>query len=376
MPRNLVICCDGTNNEFGSQNTNVVRLIQCLNRDPARQMIYYDPGVGTLPEPGWMTWIGKKLSRCWSLAFGAGLTKNVEEAYAYLMDVWEPGDRVFLFGYSRGAYSVRVLSGMLHLLGLLAKDNDNLVPYAMRLFKGIRKTKPEDRKNKYWKVCDEFRETFGRDAGDPKGHFPVHFLGVWDTVSSVGWVWEPKSFPFTQSNPSVKAIRHAVSIDERRAFFRQNLFSQAKGQDLKEHWFAGVHGDIGGGYPAEDGGLWRCAFEWMLGEAEAAGLEIDGRRQAKVLAGTSNQPWVERQHESLTLRWWPAEVFPKTQGAGKGWFRCNRGRSRFIKDGCLIDRTALLRVRAGGYEPPNLTRRFLDETRELPEVPEALPFER
>lgn len=175
MSRKLVICCDGTNNEFGSQNTNVVRLIQCLDRDPSRQMFYYDPGVGTMPEPGWWSSIGEKLSRAWSLAFGTGLTKNVEEAYAYLMDVWEPGDQVFLFGFSRGAYSVRVLAGMLHLLGLLEKDNDNLVPYAMRLFKGIRNTKPEDQKNKYWKVCDAFRETVRTRHGRSRWTFPRSF---------------------------------------------------------------------------------------------------------------------------------------------------------------------------------------------------------
>jgi len=107
MPKNLVICCDGTNNQFGSNNTNVVRLVQAVERDAVSQHVYYDPGVGTLPEPGWITWVGKAISDIGGLAFGMGLTWKVQEAYCYLMDNWEPGDAVYLFGFSRGAYTAR-----------------------------------------------------------------------------------------------------------------------------------------------------------------------------------------------------------------------------------------------------------------------------
>ena len=124
MSRNLIICCDGTNNQFGAQNTNVVRMIQILERDPQKQRLYYDPGVGTLPEPGVLTWLGKKLSEWWGLAFGTGLTRNVEEAYCYLMDMWEPGDRVFLFGFSRGAFTARTLVGLIDSQGLVPAEID------------------------------------------------------------------------------------------------------------------------------------------------------------------------------------------------------------------------------------------------------------
>ena len=112
--------------------------------------------------------------------------------------------------------------------------------------------------SKWKQLCDDFRHTFAREVkpGDEERRFQVHFLGVWDTVSSVGWVWDPKHFPFTAYNPSVKHIRHAVAIDERRAFFRQNLFRPAPGQDVLELWFPGVHSDIGGGGPPEGGRLW------------------------------------------------------------------------------------------------------------------------
>src|SRR4051794_20775773 len=116
--KNLILCCDGTGNQFGLENTNVVRLVQSLDRDPTRQSLYYDPGLGTLPEPSAFTQVQKWVSEVFGLAIGSGLSWKVGEAYTYLMESWEPGDRVFLFGFSRGAYTVRVLAGLLYTLGL------------------------------------------------------------------------------------------------------------------------------------------------------------------------------------------------------------------------------------------------------------------
>ena len=409
MARNLVICCDGTNNQFGRENTNVVRLVQALARNPTRQRLYYDPGVGTLPEPGAWGWLAGKVSEVAGLAFGAGLTWKVQQAYTYLMNTWEPGDRVFLFGFSRGAYAVRVLAGLLHALGLLPRGNENLLPYAFRLFKAVRRehhrrqASPEGRPhdesdapgvaavpaNSPWeRLCDEFRWTFARPVheGDDARRFPVHFLGLWDTVSSVGWVWDPARFAYSTHNPSIATIRHAVSLDERRAFFRQNLMRPAAAnpdQDLLEVWFPGVHADVGGGYPATEGGLWRTPFEWLLAEAQRAGLLIDPARLATVLgAGTALlEPWLERQHESLTARWWPAEFFPKLSRQGSVSLpRLNLGRARQVPAGALLDRSVLRRLRATGrmgYSPLNLPGSFCSRVRALTdaELPPQTRFE-
>ncbi len=160
-----------------------------------------------------------------------------------------------------------------------------------------------------------FRSTFARAVSqvDDQRRLPVHFLGVWDTVSSVGWVWDPATFPYTASNPSIKIVRHAASIDERRWFFRQNLMQPAKDQDFREEWFPGVHSDVGGGYPEKDGGLWRVPFGWILDAAQTAGLLVDQARLQRVLQATpaSPSPWNDTKHESLTSLWWPAEFFPK-----------------------------------------------------------------
>jgi len=134
LGKNIVICCDGTGNEFGDSNSNVVKLYGALIVDGRQQVGYYHPGVGTMGAPT----ARNKISKLWSigtgLAFGAGLLDNVSDAYRYLMDCYEDGDRVFLFGFSRGAYTARALAGVLHMFGLLCPGNHALIPYIIRLY--------------------------------------------------------------------------------------------------------------------------------------------------------------------------------------------------------------------------------------------------
>src|SRR5437870_1757653 len=209
MAKNIVICCDGTGNQFGEQNSNVVKLYQTLVSN-ASQIPYYHPGVGTMGTRNALTSIGKWWTRKIGLAFGYGISENIADAYQFLMREFEPGDSVYVFGFSRGAYTARALCGMLHIVGLLTEGNEALIPYAIRMIK---------RKGIDFKVAGEFKKTFSRDCRP-------HFVGVWDTVSSVGWVYNAVHFPFTRAtkNPDFHIVRHAVSIDERRAFFRQNSF--------------------------------------------------------------------------------------------------------------------------------------------------------
>ena len=386
--RNLIVCCDGTDNEFGPINTNVVRLAQVLDRDPSKQHLYYDPGVGTMPEPGAIGFVHKWASRIAGLAFGAGLEWKVQESYSYLMDHWQRGDRVFIFGFSRGAYTARVLAAMLHAIGLLPEGSTNMVPYALKLFKGARDERAAGDGHDYDDLCNQFRWTFARPTKphDQDRRFPVHFVGVWDTVSSVGWVWDPEKFRYTARNPGISTIRHAVSIDERRWFFRQNLFKQADpAQDLREIWFPGVHCDVGGGYPPTLDGqpaeLWRIPFSWMLEEATAAGLLINPDRLATVLdpQPVEPRPWTDRKHESLEGAWLAAEYFPKQVWNSKlqkrVWAIGNCG-YRTIPSGALIHRSALLRIRDAAlkYAPPNMAPDFLQQVRHLPEVPDATPY--
>ena len=390
--RNLVVCCDGTNNQFGKENTNVIRLVQILDRDHAKQRLYYQPGIGTFPEPDALTKWWTEFYDVLGLAFGLGVIRNIQDAYRFLMEIWELGDRIFLFGFSRGAYTVRVLAGMLHAVGLLGHGSNEMIPYAMRMFKQLDQPSDGGDKIEEWKtLCTNFRWTFARPMfdGDNDRHCRVHFIGAWDTVSSVGWFTNPAKFPFTATNPSVDVIRHAVSIDERRAFFRQNLFHRASPeQDLKEIWFPGSHCDVGGGYPSVFSSspeikseLWRLSFNWMVDEAQQEGLLIDPDRRV-IVVKTESPPrniWADPIHDSLT-EWWPlAEHWPK-----KTWnsqtktyeYKAGNSTSRSVPEGALIDQSALERIRDNSlnYAPPNLSEAFRRNVASLQNVPRDVPY--
>jgi uncharacterized protein (DUF2235 family) len=327
------------------------------------------------------------------------LSWKVQEAYTWLMDSWQRDDQVFLFGFSRGAYSARVLAGLLHALGLLPFGAHNMVPYAMKLFAAIRSANDprpggasaDSGVAKYWALCDQFRWTFARPThdNDDQRRFPTHFLGVWDTVSSVGWVYDPTKFQFTARNPSIQIARHAMSIDERRAFFQPNRLGTVPGQDSQQRWFPGVHCDVGGGYeplfsnpPPVYSRLFQRPFQWMIDEARLKGLLIDDDRLQKVLAAfpASQTGWLDPQHESLTRAWWLLEWFPKLRYSSKtrrSFPYLNRGQHRELEKGELIDEWALRRIHDSNYAPPNLSPHFRQSVRALAdhEIPNVMPYE-
>lgn len=328
MAKNLVVCCDGTGNQFGESNSNVVKLYRTLVRD-STQIAYYHPGVGTMGSRNALSALGKWWTRVIGLAFGYGISDNVADAYQFLMRNYHPDDKLFVFGFSRGAYTARALCGMLHVIGLMTEGNEGLIPYAIRLIKA---------KHIDFDVAFDFKRTFSRPC-------KPHFVGVWDTVSSVGWVYNAVTFPYTRAtkNPDLHIVRHAVSIDERRAFFPSNSFGKPFNdkQDVKEVWFAGVHSDVGGSYPEDESQLSKIALKWMLEEAELAQLKIDSHRKAQILgpnkAYVAPDATTKNQHESLRGFWWHlAELWPKfisVEVEPDVWekrVRVNRGRSRPI----------------------------------------------
>lgn len=134
MPKNIVICCDETGEEFGDRNSNVIKLYCTLPQDQF-QIAYYHPGLGTMGAPGALSKLAQWWTKMLGLAFGYGLAANIGDAYAYLMENYENGDRVYLFGFSRGAYTVRALAAMLHMYGLLRPGNEGLVRYIARMFR-------------------------------------------------------------------------------------------------------------------------------------------------------------------------------------------------------------------------------------------------
>src|SRR6201998_571374 len=135
MAKNIVICCDGTGNEFGRRSSNVIKLYKTLICDRG-QIAYYHPGVGTMGARNALTPVGQWWTQILGLAFGYGISDNVADAYQFLMRMFEPDDHIYVFGFSRGAYTARALCGMLHTVGLLTQGNESLIPYAIRMIKG------------------------------------------------------------------------------------------------------------------------------------------------------------------------------------------------------------------------------------------------
>lgn len=256
MSKNIVICYDGTGAEYEENNTNVVKTFEVIIRDED-QVAFYDPGVGTHSVLG-RTTVGKKVGILRGKAFGVGLQQNIEDGYEYLMNRFRPKDKVFLFGFSRGAYTVRALAGMIYRFGILQKGSKNLIPYVSKMYN-----------RKEFTVCDGFKDTFSHPC-EP------HFIGVWDTVSSLGYIHRSgKYYDPTINSDKVNAYQ-AISIDEKRKKFPVVLWDKtpAEGQIIEQVWFAGVHSDVGGWY--KERGLSDIAFAWMMDKAFACGLKLKG----------------------------------------------------------------------------------------------------
>jgi uncharacterized protein (DUF2235 family) len=367
MPRNIVVCCDGTGNEYGSANSNVVKLYWTLSAQE-RQIAYYHPGVGTMGARNALTTVGKWWTQVRGLAFGYGFSDNIADVYSFLMRDFNTGDQIFIFGFSRGAYTARALCGLLHMFGLLTPGNEALIPYALRLYKSNDPCKFE--------IAAGFRTTFSVPC-------TPYFLGLWDTVSSVGWILDPihtkdGHLPYTATLPDVPVVRHAVSIDERRAFFRQNLVHEPApaNQNVKQVWFAGVHSDVGGCYAEAESGLSKIALRWMLCEAQSAGLSLDPQKVIDMLGGKF--PYIPpdpkaQLHKSLHGFWWLGEVWPKRYyypvpvpgqmtPRWKRGITLNLGRARLIPNGVHIHQTVFDRMRdVPEYRPKNLPQQYVTE---------------
>ena len=167
--RTLILCLDGTGDKFDFDNTNIVALVSCLKKDDPSQVTYYQSGIGTYDGKG----LRSGLSAAADMAIGSGLAVHVEDAYRFLMATYREGDKICLFGFSRGAYTARCVAGMLHKVGLLPAHNSAQVPFAYNFYK--------DDSPKGWEMSAEFKKTFCIDVS-------VYFVGVFDCVASVGFI--------------------------------------------------------------------------------------------------------------------------------------------------------------------------------------------
>jgi uncharacterized protein (DUF2235 family) len=328
MAKNIVILLDGTSNEIKADRSNILRLYGTLEKSP-QQLVYYDPGVGTFgAENAWLRF-WRKTVEIWGLITGWGLDQNVKEAYRFLVENYEAGaegeerDRIYIFGFSRGAYSARVLAGFIHALGLIENRNLNLLDYAYRAYKRIGENKEES-----------FAEIRLYERVLRPDRPPIRLLGLFDTVSSViehgRFGPRLRSHAFTKTNVSVESVRHAVAIDERRTMYRPQLwpaggkyqgnpFNQAAAvdQDVREVWFRGVHGDVGGGYPEGESALAKIPLQWMIEQSAPTGLHYVTRTVNEIVLGKNpDKDYVKpdpmaKAHNSMSWGWAIVEFLPR-----------------------------------------------------------------
>lgn len=380
MAKKIIILCDGTGNEIEDNQSNVLKLYRVLKKSD-EQVVYYDPGVGTLGARNDWARMKQNTEIVAGLALGFGLDKNVLDAYRFLVQNYESGDQIFMYGFSRGAYTVRVLAGFINTLGLLRPEQINLSGYALVAYKQVSEK-------------DNFNASRIFERTLRPSHPSIRFLGLWDTVSSVIVPRKDRLFipslqqlPYTARNPSVEIVRHSLAIDERRRMFRPYLWNSDEEywgspfrpenpstQDIKQVWFAGVHSDIGGGYEEAKSGLAKLTLEWMINESpneldfvtQSVNQVVLGEKRKNSSHVYSNPDSLAEMHDSLTNLWWPLEWIPKllkyrewSSRESKLGLYLPRAEPRLIQNGSLIHQSVLDRMsKDDNYNPVNFPKDY------------------
>jgi len=262
MSKNIIVFSDGTGQEGGKgNNTNVYKLFNLIEDRTENQISFYDRGLGT----GWRKITGN--------ISGMGISQNIYECYRFIFDNYLAGDNIFLFGFSRGATTVRSLSAFIHLFGILPKSRPELIKQAYKIYK------ISDNKERK-EHADEFV------ARHHNQWTKIKFLGVWDTVDALGLPlkelsmlvdWLPffrHKFHNLSLSESVEHARQALAIDDERLTFHPKIWDKEikSYQTMKQVWFCGMHTDVGGGYKEHE--LSDIPLIWMVEEAKKFGLRI------------------------------------------------------------------------------------------------------
>jgi len=402
MPKNIILCSDGTGQTGGKgNNTNVWRIFKSIDlagfgtdgsRRHVEQRAFYDDGVGTSRPRWWALFCG---------AFGYGLSRNVKQLYTILAANFDPGDHIYLFGFSRGAFTVRTLAGLINTCGVISRYDSTEDRYLddEELEKRVKKAYKAYRQRYSAKLCcwfkkkfrvenidvDQFRRTYGvrvtREqydtydgivGGPATGHHvPIRFIGIWDTVDAVGFPWDRVAncwnkyiyqykFPNYRLSDYINKACHALAIDEERGSFKPLMFDQRPYKDgqLVEHaapeddrridqvWFAGVHSNVGGGYPKQ--GMAHVALNWMIAKAEEQELHFNDyyKTRYQAAANIHDKLYDSRSGLAVYYRYQPRKLEDYARYAP-------------IKVHASTFRRILARTE--GYAPGNLTVLYLKQ---------------
>ena len=348
MSKRIILCADGTwNTPHGPselpEDTNV-RKIYLLAADDPSQLKYYDSGVGTDGTP---------FEHFFGGTMGDGLFQKVQDGYAFLSYVWDPGDDIFLFGFSRGAYTARSLAGMIAFFGVPNKNLDNQT--VREIFCAYRLSDHAKRLAAKADLTAEYALTNVR----------VRMVGVWDTVGALGipghlfGIFDQAKYGFldTTLNPCIQNAYHAISIDERRASFMPTLWTNPDGSprandtQLQQVWFPGVHCDVGGSYTESQ--LSNITLRWMVDNAKACGMVFDEKALDACLSPKPFNP-LGPAHDEWKLIPWGLPVH------------------RTVPANAVVSNTVKLRF-AGmpEYRPANLTGQSADSYQHFNVIPES-----
>ena len=333
MGKNIILCSDGTGNTGGhGADTNVFRLFNAIDiHDGSPQQItFYDDGVGTSKNKYWRAFTG---------AFGFGLETNVLDLYEFLSRFYEPGDKIFLFGFSRGAATVRAFAGMVQECGLRDIKNDackrNGVFDEAAFQDQLIVARDAYREIKTDRLAaDAFKAAMGvtDPDGAPGGNIPIEIIGVWDTVSALGfpqdwsgavdWIfraldklsdrWFPHNYYNYQLNKNVGHVYHALAIDDERKTFHPKVWNEIRDdrpRKVEQVWFAGVHSNVGGGYPRS--GLSMVALEWMMERAHQHGIRFSSPSalaDVRAAANVQGRLYDSRSGAAIYYRYGPRDI--------------------------------------------------------------------
>ncbi|MDM0013683.1 DUF2235 domain-containing protein [Variovorax sp. J22P168] len=312
MPKNIVFCADGTWKGLGPRNdgndddalhadaTNVLRLFaalagtvtpESLRRQDEQEKVEIGPDGEALQVAKYLHGVGDSgnlLRKLLGGVFGEGFIERIVRGYTFVSRHHQPGDRIFLVGFSRGAYTVRALGGMIAKMGLLPHDAlraadgsyDAEAAYALGVHVWAAYRRAAGKHSTLLGYLEEFKSR----KIDPARLVPdvdIEAIGVWDTVGSLGVpIYNPADaskvdvFEFADLalSPKVRRGFHAIAIDEQRGDFVPTLWDARDG--VEQRWFCGAHGDVGGGYPTQD--LSGYALDWMVGRLRDCGVAIGG----------------------------------------------------------------------------------------------------
>ncbi|MCP4188340.1 MAG: DUF2235 domain-containing protein [Gammaproteobacteria bacterium] len=377
MSRNIVLCADGTGNKGGhTPDSNVFKTYNAIDiKDTSRsQITYYDNGVGTSTN---------KFVKAISGAMGVGFQSNVRELYTFLAKNYQKGDRVYIFGFSRGAATIRAFNGFVHDCGLIVADKDyddvKLEDEVKTLIKAHLARCYKKRKGEAFDTeIAEGKKVEGCNSERVK--IDIEFVGVWDTVAALGmpkntdktgifsWLIDKvfsgidsifnyfthyRSYNF-ELTPNINRACHALSIDDARTAFWPLVWDEVKAEKFKTRvdqvWFSGMHSDVGGGYPRRD--MANVPLLWMLEQAMSEGLRFNMNvlQEVKDRANVHDKIHDSRDGFGVFYRYHPRDIETLCQDSAR----------KGILEPIQIHESVISRLyyRTAGYAPLLLPPKF------------------